>query len=248
MKDSELLMNYDWATLRDKIMKHGVKNSLLTTIMPTASTSQIMGNVEACEPQMSNIYVRKTLAGEYIVINEALVKDLIDQNLWNETIRAEIIYDSGSIQNIDEIPKHIKELYKTAHEMKQKDIVDQSIERGPFIDQTQSLNLFMDDPNFNNLTSSHMYSWKHGIKTGMYYLHSKPAIDPIQFGIDAEVIKSIKMKRLKMKRPHIAATHVDPKATDKATDKAGDKAGDAEPVCKIGRKVVNGVACFECSA
>jgi ribonucleotide reductase alpha subunit len=177
-------------------MKYGTKNSLLTTVMPTASTSQIQGNTESIEPKTSNLYMRKTLAGEFVVINEYLVKDLIELGLWNEQIRNEIIYDQGSIQNIEEIPQVIKDVYKTAFEMKQRDIVLQSVERAVFIDQSQSLNLFMKEPDFNKLSSSHFFGWKHGIKTGMYYLRTQPASSAIQFGIDASLINTIKNKRI----------------------------------------------------
>ncbi len=266
LKEENLEMGFDWKTLIENIQKDGVTNSLLTTIMPTASTSQIMGNVEACEPQMSNIYVRKTLAGEYIVVNESLVRDLIKLNLWNDTIRAELLYDNGSIQNIDEIPKNIKELYKTAHEMKQKDIVIQCVERGPFIDQSQSMNLFLDEPNFDKLSSSHFYSWKNGIKTGMYYLHSKPAVDPIQFGIDPDVIKQIKMKKLKFRKytdhkqetkerevkvKQNAITYViGDKPIDVITDIVEEKPTEEKPmpVCKLtGKKRENMESCVVCT-
>lgn len=185
-----------WLELKEDVMKWGCKNSLLTTVMPTASTSQIEGNTESIEPKTSNLYMRKTLAGEFVVINEYLVKDLIQLGLWNDQIRNEIIYDQGSIQNIEEIPQHIKDVYKTAFEMKQRDIVLQSIERGPYVDQSQSLNLFMKEPDFNKLSSSHFYGWKHGIKTGMYYLRTQPASSAIQFGIDAALINTIKNKRI----------------------------------------------------
>ena len=193
---SPVLNKYKWELLREEVMKYGTKNSLLTTVMPTASTSQIEGNTESIEPKTSNLYMRKTLAGEFVVINEYLVNDLIELGLWNEDIRNEIIYDQGSIQNIEEIPKYIKDVYLTAFEMKQRDIVLQSIERGPYIDQSQSLNLFMKEPDFNKLSSSHFFGWKHGIKTGMYYLRTMPSTSAIQFGLDSTVIQSIKNKRI----------------------------------------------------
>jgi ribonucleotide reductase alpha subunit len=185
-----------WLELKTDVMKWGCKNSLLTTVMPTASTSQIQGNTESIEPKTSNLYMRKTLAGEFVVINEYLVKDLINLGLWNDQIRNEIIYDQGSIQNIEEIPQIIKDVYKTAFEMKQRDIVLQSVERAVFIDQSQSLNLFMKEPDFNKLSSSHFFGWKHGIKTGMYYLRTAPASAPIQFGLDPLVIQEIKNRRI----------------------------------------------------
>lgn len=193
---SSVVCKQKWLDLKTDVMKYGTKNSLLTTVMPTASTSQIQGNTESIEPKTSNLYMRKTLAGEFVVINEYLVKDLIKLGLWNDQIRNEIIYDQGSIQNIEEIPQYIKDVYKTAFEMKQRDIVLQSVERGIFIDQSQSLNLFFPEPDFNKLSSSHFYGWKHGIKTGMYYLRTMPSSSAIQFGLDSTVINTIKNKRI----------------------------------------------------
>ena len=183
----------DWASLREKV-KSGMRNSLLTALMPTASTSQIMGNCECFEPYSSNLFVRKTLAGEYTVVNEHLVKDLIDLGLWNKEMFEEILYFNGSIQKIKDIPQNIKNIYKTAFELKGKDIVQQSIERGPFIDQTQSMNLFQAIPDFNKLSASHFYGWKNGLKTGMYYLRTQPVVDPIKFGLDPSSIQRIKNK------------------------------------------------------
>jgi ribonucleoside-diphosphate reductase alpha chain len=189
----------DWNTLKANIIKYGTRNSLLTTCMPTASTSQIMSSNECFEPFTSNIYVRKTLAGEYVVVNKYLVKDLLEANLWNKEIYNEILYFNGSIQKIDNIPKNIKELYKTAYEIKQKVLVDLSISRGPFIDQSQSLNIFMDVPDFSRLSSSHFYAWNNGLKTGLYYLRTSAAVDAIKFGIDAEILKKIKIKYTEQK-------------------------------------------------
>jgi ribonucleoside-diphosphate reductase alpha chain len=186
LKQEDLLMGYDWERLIEDIKIWGTRNSLLTALMPTASTSQIMGNSEAFEPIMSNIYVRSTLAGEFIVINNNLVKDLINLNLWNEKMRKKIIAYNGSIQNISEIPENLREVYKTAFEVKQKDILIQAAERGVFVDQSQSMNLFMEESSFDVLSSCHMLSWKLGLKTAMYYLRSRPAVDPLQFGIDPE--------------------------------------------------------------
>lgn len=190
-----------WKELQTSIVKYGTRNSLLTTCMPTASTSQIMRSTESFEPKTSNMYMRKTLSGEFIVMNEYLVKDLMELGLWTDAIRDEILYDQGSIQYIEEIPTVLKEVYKTAFEMKQKDIVQQSIERGPFIDQSQSLNLFMAEPNFNQLASSHFYGWKNGLKTGMYYLRTQPSTNPIQFGLSPEKIQEIKEKRMQKNEP-----------------------------------------------
>ena len=154
--------------------------------MPTASTAQIMANSEAFEPYMSNTFVRSTLAGEFVIINQNLVSDLIKLGIWNEKIRKQIILNTGSIQNIPEIPPHIREIYKTAFEIKQRDIIQQSIDRGAFVDQSQSMNLFMGKPDNNILSSAHFFGWKNGIKTGMYYLRNKPAVLPLQFGIEVE--------------------------------------------------------------
>lgn len=186
LKESDLLMGFDWKTLIEDVKKYGTRNSLLTTIMPTASTAQIMGCSEAIEPYMSNIFTRATLAGEFPVINENLINTLIKNNLWSESMRKKIVLHMGSIQKIKEIPQYIKETYKTAFEIYQKDIITLSSERGPFIDQSQSLNLFMDQSNFDVLSNCHIYSWESGLKTGMYYLRSKPGVNPTQFGIDAE--------------------------------------------------------------
>jgi ribonucleotide reductase alpha subunit len=187
-----LLMNFDWDSLKEDVKKYGTRNSLLTALMPTASTAQIMKNNEAFEPYSSNIYVRKTLAGEYIVVNEYLVNKLLNLGLWNKEMYEEILYYNGSIQKIKRIPEHVRNMYKTAFEMKQVAIVRQAVERGPFIDQTQSMNLFQSVPDFDKLSASHFYSWANGLKTGMYYLRTQPAVDPIKFGLDPSRIQAIK--------------------------------------------------------
>ncbi len=184
MKDEELSGNWDWASLRKEVMEHGVRNSLLVAPMPTASTSQILGNNEAFEPYTSNIYTRRVLSGEFIVVNKHLLNDLVERGLWNETLKQEIMRHNGSVQNIEGIPADIKELYKTVWEMSMKDIIDMSRHRGYFIDQSQSLNLFMQDANFAKLTSMHFYAWKSGLKTGMYYLRTKSAVDAIKFTLN----------------------------------------------------------------
>lgn len=177
---------WDWEGLRAKIKEHGVRNSLLLAPMPTASTSQVLGNNECFEPYASNIYTRRTLSGEYIVVNKHLLKDLIDLNLWNREMREALIAANGSVQHIDVIPQNLKDLYKTAYEIKQRVIIDMSADRGAFICQSQSLNLFIENPNFAKLTSMHFYAWKRGLKTGMYYLRSKAASDPIKFTLSAK--------------------------------------------------------------
>jgi ribonucleoside-diphosphate reductase alpha chain len=183
LQDSDLSGRWDWTSLRKEVMEHGVRNSLLLAPMPTASTSQILGNNEAFEPYTSNIYTRRVLSGEFIVVNKHLLEDLVKHGLWNETLKQEIMRQNGSIQNIDIIPQDLKELYKTVWEMSMKDIIDMSRHRGYFIDQSQSLNLFMQDASFAKLTSMHFYAWKSGLKTGMYYLRTKSAVDAIKFTV-----------------------------------------------------------------
>jgi ribonucleoside-diphosphate reductase alpha chain len=177
---------WDWETLRKEIKEFGVRNSLLVAPMPTASTSQILGNNECFEPYTSNIYTRRVLSGQFMVVNKHLLRDLIDLGLWSEEMKNAIIANNGSIQPIDGIPQDIKELYKTAWEIKQRSIIDMAADRGAFIDQSQSLNLFMESPNYKKLTSAHFYAWEKGLKTGMYYLRSRPAVDPIKFTVDVE--------------------------------------------------------------
>lgn len=184
MKDEELSGRWDWASLRKEVVEHGVRNSLLVAPMPTASTSQILGNNEAFEPYTSNIYTRRVLSGEFIVVNKHLLHDLVERGLWNETLKQEIMRHNGSVQNIDVIPADLKELYKTVWEMSMKDIIDMSRQRGYFIDQSQSLNLFMQDANYSKLTSMHFYAWQSGLKTGMYYLRTKSAVDAIKFTLN----------------------------------------------------------------
>lgn len=176
-------VRWDWVTLKENMQKYGIRNSLLTAPMPTASTSQILGNNECFEPYTSNIYLRRVLSGEFPVINKHLVKDLIEINLWNDDIRNKIIKDNGSIQNILQIPENIRKIYLTVWEMKMKDIIDMSADRGKYIDQSQSLNLFLQSPKTAQLTSMHFYAWKKGLKTGMYYLRTKPATDAIKFTV-----------------------------------------------------------------
>lgn len=184
LTDAELSGRWDWASLRKEVMEHGVRNSLLVAPMPTASTSQILGNNEAFEPYTSNIYTRRVLSGEFIVVNKHLLHDLVDRGLWNESLKQEIMRHNGSVQNIDIIPQDLKDLYKTVWEMSMKDIIDMSRQRGYFIDQSQSLNLFMQDANYSKLTSMHFYAWQSGLKTGMYYLRTKAAVDAIKFTLN----------------------------------------------------------------
>ena len=184
VEDSELSGRWDWGNLRKEIKKHGVRNSLLVAPMPTASTSQILGNNECFEPYTSNIYTRRVLSGEFIVVNKHLLEDLVKLGLWTEDLKQELMKANGSVQNIDIIPEDIKELYKTVWELSMKDIIDMSRQRGYFIDQSQSLNLFMEGATAAKLTSMHFYAWKSGLKTGMYYLRTKSAVDAIKFTLD----------------------------------------------------------------
>ena len=184
IKDEELSGRWDWSKLRKDVLKNGVRNSLLVAPMPTASTSQILGNNECFEPYTSNIYTRRVLSGEFIVVNKHLLEDLVALGLWNENLKQELMRANGSVQHIDAIPTEIKELYKTVWELSMKDIIDMSRQRGYFIDQSQSLNLFMENANFAKLTSMHFYAWKSGLKTGMYYLRTKAAVDAIKFTLD----------------------------------------------------------------
>ncbi len=172
---------WDWEVLRKQVVKYGVRNSLLLAPMPTASTSQILGNNECFEPFTSNIYVRRVLSGEFVVVNKYLLKDLIQLGLWSEEMKNMLILANGSVQNIPSIPQYIKDLYKTAWEIKQRVLLDMSAERGAYICQSQSLNIFMEEPNFGKLTSMHFHAWKKGLKTGMYYLRTRPAADPVKF-------------------------------------------------------------------
>ncbi len=181
VKDEELSGRWDWAALRKQVKKHGVRNSLLVAPMPTASTSQILGNNECFEPYTSNIYTRRVLSGEFIVVNKHLLEDLVELGLWTEDMKQELMRANGSVQNIEGIPAEIKELYKTVWELSMKDIIDMSRHRGYFIDQSQSLNLFMEGATMAKLTSMHFYAWKSGLKTGMYYLRTKSAVDAIKF-------------------------------------------------------------------
>ena len=175
---------WEWDVLKEEVKKHGVRNSLLMAPMPTASTSQILGNNECFEPYTSNIYSRRTLSGEFAVINKHLLRDLVKLGIWNDNLKNKLISNNGSVQNIDEIPENLKELYKTTWEISQKTIIDMAADRGAFICQSQSLNIHLENANFSKLTSMHFYGWKKGLKTGMYYLRTKAATDAIKFTVD----------------------------------------------------------------
>lgn len=177
---------HDWESLKQEVMQFGVRNSLLLAPMPTASTSQIFGNNECFEPYTSNIYTRRVLSGEFIIVNKHLLKDLVNLGLWNNSMKNKIIANNGSIQNIAEIPADIKELYKTVWEIKQRNLIDMAADRGAFICQSQSLNLFVDSPTTSKLTSMHFYAWKKGLKTGMYYLRTQAATQAVQFTVEKQ--------------------------------------------------------------
>jgi ribonucleoside-diphosphate reductase alpha chain len=190
MWNVEPTLRWDWYTLKAAVIKHGVRNSLLVAPMPTASTSQILGNNECFEPYTSNIYVRRVLSGEFVVVNKHLLKDLVELNLWNDEMKTKIISHNGSVQKIEGIPDAIKEIYKTVWEIKQRSLIDMAADRGAYICQSQSLNLFVDTPTNNKLTSMHFYAWRKGLKTGMYYLRSKAASQAVQFTVEKQGGKS----------------------------------------------------------
>ena len=188
MWDGETKLHYDWDALKERIKEKGLRNSLLMAPMPTASTAQILGNNECFEPYTTNIYLRRVLAGEFVVVNRHLVEDLKNIGLWNKDMKDLMVKAGGSIQNIVDIPDEIKKLYKTVWEISQKSIIDMAADRGRFIDQSQSMNLFMESPTLSKLSSMHMYAWKAGLKTGMYYLRSKAKARPIQFSLEPECV------------------------------------------------------------
>ena len=182
---------WDWSGLKDKIAEHGMRNSLLMAPMPTASTAQILGNNESTEPFTSNMYNRRVLAGEFIVVNKHLLRDLTSHGLWTAKIRNKIIADGGSVQNIVEIPKSFRDVYKTVWEIPQRAILDMAADRGAYICQSQSMNVHIGEPNASKLTSLHFYAWKKGLKTGMYYLRTRPKADAIQFTVNQEMLAEI---------------------------------------------------------
>jgi ribonucleoside-diphosphate reductase alpha subunit len=188
MWEGETKLHYDWDALKDRIKEKGLRNSLLMAPMPTASTAQILGNNECFEPYTTNIYLRRTLAGEFVVVNKHLVEDLKKIGLWSKEMKDLMVKAGGSIQNIVDIPDDIKNLYRTVWEIKMKDVIDMAAQRGRFIDQSQSMNLFMESPTLSKLSSMHMYAWKQGLKTGMYYLRSKAKARPIQFSLEPECV------------------------------------------------------------
>lgn len=197
---------WEWDILKEEVKKHGVRNSLLLAPMPTASTAQILGNNECFEPYTSNIYTRRVLSGEFIIVNKHLLKDLVREGLWNKDMRQKIMTANGSVQNINEVPQRLKDLYKTAWEISQKTIIDQAADRGAYICQSQSLNIFMENANFGKLTSMHFYGWEKGLKTGMYYLRTKAATDAIKFTVEKTVVEEPTAKSLEEQAAAIACS------------------------------------------
>jgi ribonucleoside-diphosphate reductase alpha chain len=197
---------WEWDVLKEEVKTYGVRNSLLLAPMPTASTAQILGNNECFEPYTSNIYTRRVLSGEFIIVNKHLLKDLVKEGLWNKDMRQKIVAANGSIQNINEIPQVLKDLYKTAWEISQKAIIDQAADRGAYICQSQSLNIFMENANFGKLTSMHFYGWEKGLKTGMYYLRTKAATDAIKFTVDKSVVEEAAAQVIEEQQAAIACS------------------------------------------
>ena len=180
---------WDWSSLKSDVIKYGVRNSLTTACMPTASTGIILGNTETFQVQTSNIYKRQTLSGEFLLVNRELVKELSKRNLWNKEMRDKIILENGSVQNIINFPDDLKEIYKTVWETSQRTVIDMAADRAPFIDQTQSMNLWLANPTFGQVSSMHMYTWKKGLKTGMYYLRSRSAVDAVKVTVSSEKVQ-----------------------------------------------------------
>ena len=201
---------WEWNVLKEEVKKYGVRNSLLLAPMPTASTAQILGNNECFEPYTSNIYTRRVLSGEFIIVNKHLLKDLVKAGLWNKDMRQKIMTANGSIQNINEIPQYLKDLYKTAWEISQKAIIEQAADRGAYICQSQSLNIFMENANFGKLTSMHFYGWEKGLKTGMYYLRTKAATDAIKFTVEKTVAAEPAAELIEDQQAAIACSLDDP--------------------------------------
>merc|ERR1719411_1261124 len=196
---------WDWSKLKEDIKEHGLRNSLLTAPMPTASTAQILGNNECFEPYTSNVYIRRTLAGEFVVVNNHLLRDLIKLNLWSDLMKDKLIASNGSVQKIDEIPADIKAVYKTVWEYSQKNLIEMAADRGAFIDQSQSFNVHMTNVSLGKLTSMHFYGWEKGLKTGMYYLRSQAAADAIKFTVDQEALEKDAAAKAKAQLEQIAA-------------------------------------------
>ena len=235
VQEDTLSGRWDWDKLRKQVLKHGVRNSLLVAPMPTASTSQILGNNECFEPYTSNIYTRRVLSGEFIVVNKHLLEDLVDLGLWNDHLKNEIMRANGSIQGVDGIPEDIKELYKTVWEMSMKDIIDMSRQRGYFIDQSQSLNLFLEGATMAKLTSMHFYAWKSGLKTGMYYLRTKSAVDAKKFTVTKAAKKEpvaeiVEVEQSQQVQQEAVVTQQKQKAAKTAAMFVQETSAEAEPM------------------
>merc|ERR1711907_635821 len=196
---------WNWAASKAKIAKHGLRNSLLVAPMPTASTAQILGNNESFEPYTQNLYVRRVLSGEFVQVNRHLLKDLIRRDLWTEDVRVQLIAHNGSVQHIDQIPADVKELYKTVWEIKQRAVLDMAADRGAYIDQSQSLNIHMVDATTAKLSSMHFHAWQLGLKTGMYYLRTKAAVDAIKFTVEVDKVKRASLQSGPAQRPSVAS-------------------------------------------
>jgi ribonucleoside-diphosphate reductase subunit M1 len=240
MWDQKPSDRWDWAGLKAQIAKHGIRNSLLLAPMPTASTSQILGNNECFEPYTSNIYTRRVMSGEFAVVNPHLLKELVDMGLWNKSMKNRILANGGSVQGIPEIPKKMQEVYKTVWELKMRTLIDMAADRGAFIDQSQSLNLFVAAPTTSKLTSMHFYSWKQGLKTGCYYLRTRPAADAIQFTVDAEAVAQSKGLANK--------ENISPQRSSSATPEEDEMAAMQLAAAKLACSLQNKEACTMCSA
>lgn len=236
VKESPSGDRHDWAGLRERIAKYGVRNSLLVAPMPTASTSQILGNNECFEPYTSNIYARRVLSGEFTVTNTHLLSDLTELGLWSAELKDALIANSGSVQHLEGIPQELKEVYKTVWEIRQRTLVDMAADRGAYIDQSQSFNVHMVDANFGKLTSLHFHAWKQGLKTGMYYLRTRAAADAIKFTVDVEAVK----KAASAKSAAAAST------AEKVEQAEADAAKEAE-MAKMVCSLQNKEACVMCS-
>lgn len=238
---------WDWKSLRKEVMEFGVRNSLLIAPMPTASTSQILGNNECFEPYTTNIYNRRVLSGEFVVVNKHLLRDLNELGMWNEEVKNGIIANNGSIQSIEGIPQDIKDLYKTSWELKQKTLIDLSADRGPFIDQSQSLNAFLEDANYGKLTSMHFYSWEKGLKTGMYYLRTRPAADPIKFTVDfVKANKAVTIPKITLAKPQAAQNELPLTELDESNKPKGNTTYTAQE--QIACSLDNPDACEACGS
>ena len=232
---------WNWEEMREKVVTHGVRNSLLVAPMPTASTSQILGNNECFEPYTSNIYARRVLSGEFAVVNKHLLKDLIKLGLWNESMKNKLISANGSVQNIPEIPQNLKDLYKTVWEIKQKTILEMAADRGAYICQSQSLNIHIQDVNFGKLTSMHFHAWKLGLKTGMYYLRTKAAADAIKFTVEKQAEVQIEQTAVVRESEMQYAAHTAQAAASFSTDDAQNR---SDMACSLD----NPEACEACGS